>query len=118
MQGLTNFVTNNSVLDEESDCELSESQTGLESDHTILSGGEELDSGTVLKTAVQAETYETDSEAEKPITPAPRKSKAHLRPDFAYDFAQTTNSETVRETQMHRDAIQKVKFLKEFVKLF
>ena len=64
-----------------------------------------MDSGTVLKTAVQAETYETDSEAEKPITPAPRrsariKSKAHLRPDFVYDFAQTTNSEIVRETQM------------------
>ena len=120
---LTNSVSNNSVLDEEGDSELSESQPGLESDHTILSGGEEMDSGTVLKTAVQAETYETDSEAEKPITPAPRrstrvKSKAHLRPDFAYDFAQITNSETVRETQMHRDAIQKVKFLKEFVKLF
>ena len=120
---LTNSVSNNSVLDEEGDSELSESQPGLESEHTILSGGEEMDSGTVLKTAVQAETYKTDSEAEKPITPAPRrstrvKSKAHLRPDFAYDFAQITNSETVRETQMHRDAIQKVKFLKEFVKLF
>ena len=38
-QELTNSVTNNSVLGEESDCELSESQTGLESDHTILSGG-------------------------------------------------------------------------------
>ena len=74
-----------------------------------------MDNGTVLKTAVQAETYEAGSEAEKPITPAPRRStriklKTHLRPDFAYDFAQTTNSETVRETQMHRDAIQKVKF--------
>ena len=73
------------------------------------------------------ETDETGSETvletEEPPMPAPRrsariKSKTHLRPDFAYDFAQTANSKTVRETQMHRDVIQKVKFLKEFVKLF
>ena len=38
-QELTNSVINNSVLGEESDCNISESQTGLESDHTILSGG-------------------------------------------------------------------------------
>ena len=36
-QELTNSVTNKSVLGEESDSELSESQSGLESDHTILS---------------------------------------------------------------------------------
>ena len=38
-QELTNSVTNNSVLGEESDSELSESQSGLESNHTILSVG-------------------------------------------------------------------------------
>ena len=85
-----------------------------------------MDSETVPK-AIVPETYETGSdtvlETEEPLMPAPRRStriklKAHLTPDFAYDFAQTTNSETVREAQMHRDVIQKVKFLKEFVKLF
>ena len=123
---LTNSVSNNPVLDEESDSELSESQVGLESDSTVFSSGDEMDCETVPKAAVP-ETDETGSETvletEEPPMPAPRrstrvKSKAHLRPDFTYDFAQTTNSETVRETQMHRDAIQKVKFLKEFVKLF
>ena len=123
---LTNSVSNNPVLDEESDSELSENQVGLESDSTIFSSGEEMDSETVPKAAVP-ETDETGTETvlktEEPLMPVPRrstrvKSKAHLRPDFAYDFAQTTNSETVRETQMHRDAIQKVEFLKEFVKLF
>ena len=123
---LTNSVSTNPVLDEESDSELCESQVGLESDSTIFSSGEEMDSETVPKTAVP-EADETGSETvletEEPLMPAPRrstkiKSKAHLRPDLEYDFAQTTNSETARESQMHRDTIQKVKFLKEFVKLF
>ena len=122
---LTNSVSNSPVLDEESDSELSENQVGLESDGTIFSSGEEMDRETVPK-AIVPETDETGSETvletEEPPIPAPRrsariKSKTHLRPDFAYDFAQTANSKTVRETQMHRDAIQKVKFLKEFVKL-
>ena len=119
---LTNSVSNNPVLDEESDSELSESQVELESDSTTFPSGEEMNSETVPKAAVP-ETNKTDSETvletEEPLMPAPRrstmfKSKAHLRPDFAYDFAQTTKS----ETQMHRVAIQKIEFLKEFVKLF
>ena len=115
-------MSNNPVLGEESDSELSKSLAGLESDNTILSRGEEMDSETVPKTAVQAETDETGSKivfrTEKPIAHAPRrstrvKSRAQLRPDFAYNFAQTTaNSETVQETKMHRDALQNVKFFR------
>ena len=63
---LTNSVSNNPVLDEESDSELSENQVGLESDSTIFSSGEEMDSETVPKAAVP--------ETEEPLMPAPRRS--------------------------------------------
>ena len=93
--------------------EYSEAQLGSET--PVLSESED----TVLSEGEEVETVEPVEEAEEPIAPAPRrsgriKSKAHLRPDFVYDFALQSTNSSLRQME----ALQRVKFLREFTKLF
>ena len=100
----------------------SETNIVSESSESGESIGSQIGSGTTIlsesEDTVLSEGEETVEEAEEPIAPALRrssrvKSNAHLRPDFVYDFALQSG-----HTLEQREALKKVKFLKEIAKLF